>query len=172
MEHPRIERRFTSALEAPVLNSSKIRKVLVVSWNALMFIQVATAQVLNTPGARHARTVVRSFVSIYFLQPSCVYCKKIDRLYIFSPHQKRYFSCFPTTFADSLQLLLPKKQSSAATSHIQARVNEAKQLSQQTWSQIGAGVAGLQAARHLLRAGFQVMVLEAAPEVGGRICWM
>eukprot|EP00798_Chlamydomonas_sp_ICE-L_P028039 gene28039-31140_t len=31
---------------------------------------------------------------------------------------------------------------------------------------IGAGVAGLQAARHLLRAGFQVMVLESGPDVG------
>ncbi len=35
--------------------------------------------------------------------------------------------------------------------------------------QIGAGVAGLQAARHLLRAGFQVMVLETASDVGGEV---
>jgi cation diffusion facilitator CzcD-associated flavoprotein CzcO len=33
--------------------------------------------------------------------------------------------------------------------------------------QIGAGVAGLQAARHLIGAGIKVVVLEAASEVGG-----
>ena len=32
---------------------------------------------------------------------------------------------------------------------------------------IGAGVAGLQAARHLIAAGFKVIVLEASDDVGG-----
>ena len=35
---------------------------------------------------------------------------------------------------------------------------------------IGAGVAGLSAARELLKAGVNVVVLEARPRVGGRIC--
>ncbi|WP_043495192.1 FAD-dependent oxidoreductase, partial [Streptomyces viridosporus] len=34
---------------------------------------------------------------------------------------------------------------------------------------VGAGVAGLSAARRLTSAGVTTMVLEAAPEVGGRM---